>query len=152
VSSPFIMAAFAAATVAAQPPVDYDPRIEQALPSRAEIEGMGAALDRLVGALLTVDVGPIIDAQDPFRRNPDHGRPGRTLRDMGERDDPYFEERLRSQVRGATVGTAAMMEAFARMAPALRQSLEEVRRAVDAAGADMPLPPDADDHDDGPQE
>ena len=87
---------------------------------------MAPALDRLLGALLTVDVGPIIDAADPYRRRPDYGRPGRTLGALGSRDDPYFEDRLRSSIYGTTADIGRMMGAFAAAAPALARSLREI--------------------------
>ena len=40
---------------------------------------MAPTLDRMMGVLLNVDVGPLIDAADPYRRRPGYGRPGRTI-------------------------------------------------------------------------
>jgi hypothetical protein len=97
---------------------------------------MAPALDRSVGALMNVDVGPLIDAADPWRRRPGYGRPGRTLGALGRRDDPYFEERVRSSIYGATADIGRMMSAFAAAAPALARSLREVERAMDAAIGD----------------
>ena len=104
-----------------------------AIPPAEEVEAMAPALDRTVGALLEVDVGPIIDAADPWRRHPGYGRPGRTLGALGRRDDPYFEERLRGSIYGATADIGRMMGAFAAAAPALARSLREAERAMGAA-------------------
>jgi hypothetical protein len=129
-------AAFATvpAAASAQP---YSDRLEddivRAIPPAAEIEAMAPALDRSLGALMNVDVGPLLDAVDPWGRRSDYGRPGRTLREMGRRDDPHFEERLRSSLYGATGDMSRMMGAFAAAAPALAQSLREVERAMGAA-------------------
>lgn len=128
-------AAFAAPGLAqAPPPADpLEEEIVRALPDPEEIEAMAPALDRVLGALLTVDVGPIIDAADPYRRRPGYGRSGRTLGALGSRDDPYFEDRLRSSIYGATADMRRMMGALSTAAPALARSLREMEYAVGAA-------------------
>ncbi|HEV2865153.1 MAG TPA: hypothetical protein VGX37_01440 [Allosphingosinicella sp.] len=108
-------------------------RIERAIPPAEEVEAMAPALDRSIGALMNVDVGPILDAADPWRRRPGYGRPGRTLGELGRRDDPYFEERVRSSVYGATADMSRMMGAFSAAAPALAQSIRQVEEALDVA-------------------
>lgn len=128
-------AAFAAPALA-QPHAYDDPLaadIARAVPPAHEIEAMAPALDRSIGALMNVDVGPILDAADPWRRGPDYGRPGRTLGALAEREDPYFEERVRSTLYGATAGMSRMMGTFAAAAPALARSLREVEAAMGAA-------------------
>ena len=117
-----------------RPPIDpIEDEIARAIPDAAQVEAMAPALDRILGAMLTVDVGPIIDAADPYRRRPDYGRPGRTLGALGSRDDPYFEDRLRSSIYDATDKTGRMMGAFAAAAPALARSLREMENALGAA-------------------
>jgi hypothetical protein len=117
-----------------RPPVDpIEDEIVRALPNPAQVEAMAPALERMLGALMTIDVGPIIDAADPNRRRPDYGRPGRTLGALGSRDDPYFEDRLRSSVHEATAQTGRMMGAFAAMAPTLARSLRQMEDALRAA-------------------
>lgn len=124
-----------------------------AIPSAAQaparpgdkVAAMAPALDRATGAMLDVDVGPIIDALDPYgRRHVGH----RTLRDIARRDDPGFEPRLRGQIYGTTAALARTMDAFAAAEPQLRRSLDQIEIAIDTAVRDArrPLPPgDADD-------
>ena len=129
-------AAALAAPAVAQPSASADEieeRIVRALPEPEQVEAMAPVLDRMLGALLTIDVGPIIDAADPMRRRPGYGRPGRTLGELGRRDDPYFEERLRSSIYDSTADMSRMMGAFAAAAPALARSLREMERAMGAA-------------------
>jgi hypothetical protein len=128
------VAAFAAPALAAEP---YDDRLEEeirrAIPPSEQVEAMAPAMDAMVGALLGVDVGPIMDATDPFRRRYDHGRRGRTLGALGARDDPYFEQRIRGSIYGATADMGRMVDAVGAAAPALARSLREVERAMDHA-------------------
>jgi hypothetical protein len=140
----FAAAALLAAPAAAQPePRPFDERdVRAALPSPGEIQEMGVAMDRMIGALLTIDVGPIMDAADPQRRNPDYGRPGRTLGEMGRRDDPYFDQRVRAGVHGAANGLQQMVGAFATVAPQMQRSIEEMSRSIEDAMRSVPPPPD----------
>jgi len=132
-----LLIAAAAAALAApaigQEPDPLEDDIVRALPPAEDVEAMAPALDRSVGALMNVDVGPILDAADPWRRGRGYGRPGRTLGALGRRDDPYFEERVRSSIYGATADIGRMMHAFSAAAPALARSLREVERAMGAA-------------------
>ncbi len=139
-------AALLAAPAAAQPePRPFDERdVRAALPSPGEIRDMGVAMDRMIGALMTIDVGPIMDAADLQRRNPDYGRPGRTLGDMGRRDDPYFDQRVRAGVHGAAEGLEQMVGAFATVAPQLQRSIEEMSRSIEGAMRSVPRGPGPD--------
>lgn len=132
-------AAALAAPAAAQAPVHVDPLdrdVVEAIPPAEEIEAMAPVMDHLVGAILNVEVGPLLDAADPYRRRYDHGAPGRTLGDLARRDDPYFEERMRSSIYGVTSDMGRMSEAVAAAAPAMQRSLREFERALDRAIGD----------------
>lgn len=137
-----------AAAVLLAGPATAQPRerdIARGLPSSAEIEAMAPALDRMTGALLDVEVGPLLDAVDPYARRPGYGRPGRTLGRLAERDDPWFEQRLRGSIYGTTAEIGRVMDAFAVAAPALERSLLELEAGIRAAADDYrrrrPLPP-----------
>jgi hypothetical protein len=129
--------AFAVPAAAQRPaPPPHDPladEIARALPAPEQIEAMAPALDRMIGAFMNVDVGPIMDAADPLRRHPGYGRRGRTIGALGSRDDPYFEDRIRSDLYGATEGMARMSGAMAAAAPSLARSLREMENALGAA-------------------
>lgn len=132
-----LAAVVATAPAAAQAPV----------PRGEDVAAMAPAIAGAADALLELDVGPLIDAADPWRRHPRAG--GRTtLRDMARRDDPYFDRRLRSQIYGTTAAIASMVDAFAAAEPALRRSVIEMERSIDIAVRDarrhLP-PPEVDD-------
>jgi hypothetical protein len=107
---------------------------EDVLPPGEEVEAMAPAIDNATGALLDVDVGPVIDAVDPYRRQRWRGR--RTLGDLARRDDPYFDLRLRDSIYGTTAQLGRMMDAIAAATPAMRRSLYEMERAIDRAARD----------------
>jgi hypothetical protein len=119
----------AAATFVAIPAAAQPPR-----PSE-RIQDYAPAVDRAADALLNLDVGPIIDAVDPYRR---HHR--RTLREMARRDDPDFERRMHASIYGtaATMGRAA--DAVAVAEPALRRAFAQFEQDMAAAMA-VPPPP-----------
>ena len=138
-----LIAVAAGAILAANPALAQDDPIfedepyaelEDALPPGEEIADMAPALDGAAGALLEVDVGPMIDAVDPCRRDRWRGR--RTLGDLARRDDPYFELRLRDSIYGTTAEMARMMDAIAAATPAMRRSLYDFERAIDRAVQD----------------
>jgi hypothetical protein len=122
-----------AAPAAAQAPDPLEDEIVRVIPDPGQVEAMAPVLDRSLDVLMTLDVGPIMDAADPYRRRPDYGAPGRTLGELGRRDDPYFEQRLRGSIYGATADMSRMMGAFAAAAPALARSLRELERALGTA-------------------
>lgn len=129
-------AAVLAAPAFAQEPIVRDPledEIVRAIPDPGEVEAMAPALDRSMDALMNLDVGPIMDAADPYRRHPGYGAPGRTLRELGRRSDPRFEQRMRSTIYGSTADMSRMMGAFAAAAPALARSFRELERALGTA-------------------
>jgi hypothetical protein len=101
-----------------------------------QIEDYAPALDRAADAMLNLDLGPILDAADPYGR---HHR--RTLRDMARRNDPDFERRMHATIYGtaATMGRAA--DAFAAAEPAMRHAFAQFERDMAAAMAAPPPPP-----------
>jgi hypothetical protein len=140
----FVIAA-AAAAIAAGPAVaqpdrydaDIDARIAASIPTAGEVEALAPAIDRTTGALLDLDVGPIMDAADPYRRY--YGpRRGRTLRDIARRDDPWFEQRLRSSIYGTTIGIGRMMDAIAAATPAMHRSFIRMERDLARAISEAP--------------
>ena len=125
-----IAAALAAAPATAHP---VDEEFARALPSSRDVAAMAPALDRMMGALLDVDVGPMMDAADPYARHPGYGVPGRSLGALGRSRDPYFDRRWRGALYGSTAELGLMMDSLAAAAPALRRSLREVENSI--AGA-----------------
>jgi hypothetical protein len=104
------------------------------LPRGAEVAAMAPMIDRMAGAVLQLDVAPMLDALDPFNRYGPRGR--RTLGELARRDDPDFDRRLRGSIYGTTAAMARMMDAIATATPAMRRSLREMEREIDRAVRD----------------
>lgn len=108
------------------------------------IDEAAPAIDRTTQALLNLDIGPILDAADPTRRHY-----SRTLRDMARRDDPEFEQHLRSSIYGNAASLHRMTAAVAAAEPALREALAQFQASIAGAidesgsGAYGPPPPRA---------
>ncbi|HEX8526874.1 hypothetical protein [Allosphingosinicella sp.] len=118
---------------------ELDEEVDRAIPRAGQVEAVGAAVDRVVGAVLDVPIGPIVDAvdaADPDSRTRRRGPRDRTLRDMASRDDPHFEDRLRDSIHGATVGVGATMDQIAILAPVVRRSLADMEIEIEAAMRD----------------
>ena len=96
-----------------------------------QIEAMGGAMDRLLGAVMNLPIGGIAAAMDPYGRG--NIPPGATVRDMATRDDPFAEQKMRAGIRGATRGVGAMSQALARVMPVLERTIDEFGREVEAA-------------------
>ncbi|MGZ8998206.1 MAG: hypothetical protein ACXW2T_05030 [Allosphingosinicella sp.] len=121
-----------ASPVAAQPshrPIPADEEIARRLPAPAEIESMGHAIGRVADALMAIDVGPVRDSLDPYRR------PGRreTLGDIAGRDDPSARQRIHRSIGSTSAGMAAAMNELSIITPLLRRSIEDAARRIDGA-------------------
>jgi hypothetical protein len=152
------LAAAAAMPAAAQPPRDdprydarYDARYDgprydgprydgprydapvRRLPPAAELARARDTLDRVLDAFMDVRIGPVVDAVDPRARF-DPYRP-ETVGDLASRDDPYARERLHAEVARTTAGIAVAAREVAVLTPALRRSIDDARRRMEAAMA-----------------
>ncbi|HEV2816421.1 MAG TPA: hypothetical protein VGW40_04265 [Allosphingosinicella sp.] len=131
----------AASTLLAAPAAAQPPRGAPPPRPSDEIRSYAPAVDRAADAFLDIDLGPLLDAVDPYRR---HGP--RTLRDMARRDDPDFDRRLRASIYGNAAAMGRVADAIAAAQPALRHAADQIERgmadAIDAAEA--PPPPDED--------
>lgn len=124
---------------------DYrDGSLSSAIPSPREAEAMGHVMGDVAGAILDVDVGPVVDAVDPYARH--RGYPNRTLGDLASDGDPYARERMRRSI-GAMGGVMGAMAAQAAiLAPALERSMADFESRI--AFAMRGLPDRDDRHDD----
>src|SRR3546814_11393900 len=82
---------------------------------------MGVAMDRMVGAVMDMPIGGIVEAMDPYRDPRDADR-YQTVRDMATRDDPYAEERMRGSIGAITDNMDLMTEKLAVLLPELSRA------------------------------
>ena len=100
-----------------------------------QVQRYAPAIDRAADAMLNLDVGPIIDALDPYGR---HHRG--TLRDMARRNDPDFERRMHANLYGTAAAVGRAADAFAAAEPAMRRAFTQFERDMAAAIAAAPPP------------
>ena len=133
----------AASTLFALPAAAQPPRGAPPPRPSDEIRSYAPAVDRATDAFLDIDLGPLLDAVDPYRR---HGP--RTLRDMARRDDPDFDRRLRASIYGNAAAMGRVADAIAAAQPALRQAADQIERGMAGAidAAEGPPPPDDEDY------
>lgn len=96
---------------------------------QAGIDEAALAVDGLVGVLLDMPVGALAGALPPGMVDGAEAAPGDTLRDLGTRRDPAFEENLRGGARAMTAMLGTMMQNFNGAMPALEQWGEEFGEA-----------------------
>lgn len=121
-------------------PVLAQPREEQALRGgAAAVRQATPMVDNSVDAALELDIGPLLDALHPYSPR---GR-RMTLRELGRRDDPDFDRKLRASIYRGGARAAATLDAMAAAAPSIRRSLREMEAAIGGAlvEAGRPLPP-----------
>jgi hypothetical protein len=134
-----------AAPAAAQPrphdPAPYPPprpRIEDRLPQPYEVDRIGTMIERVTDALLDVDVGPLADAIDPYRRYDPRRRP-ETLGEIATRRDPYARRRLHNEIEDTSAGLGAVTRELAAVTPLLRAEIANTARRIDQAVRDSRL-------------
>jgi len=104
----------------------------------AMADRLGAMMQSLSKAFLNLPVGEIEAAAE--------GRPvtradrGRTIRELGRREDPNFERNLDRQLADSRAVMQASMKAFATALPAMIKGLTEAGRELEKATANLPSP------------
>ena len=122
----------------AAPASAQDRRAADSLRGAAEmVEETAPVIDRATGAMLDLDVGPLLDAANPYGPRGRH----RTLRQIAGRGDPRFEGRLRASIYGTAAGLSRMIDAFAAAEPALRRSVRDMEAAIGGAIEETVGPP-----------
>ncbi len=112
--------------------------IPQALSDPATAEKLSRMMQSLSQAFLNMPVGEIEAAAQ--------GRPvtqadrGRTLREVGRRDDPNFEQNLRRDLAGSSAAMQATMKAFVTALPSMMKGMSEAGRELEKATQNMPRP------------
>ena len=122
-------------------------------PSRATVEAQAAAkklnnpqvqriasdtIGAMLAALLDVRLDGIAKAFEPMNGGKKIALHGRTLREIAERDDPNFTDKMHDGTRTAIVGAGALASALAVAMPEIEAALAKMGDAVDKAKERLP--------------
>ncbi|NCP11462.1 MAG: hypothetical protein GW859_05830 [Sphingomonadales bacterium] len=102
---------------------DASDRVADILDDPARQEDIAAAMSDMMRALMTIRVGPILDAArevDP-RAADDYADvdPDATIGDIASRGDPDYEDRIEDGIRDGTARSGTIVREFAKMMPTL---------------------------------
>lgn len=91
-----------------------------------------AQMSRMLAALMDIRIDGIAKAMEPLDRGrmSDDLEGGRTLGDLAERDDPYFEDRMRDKTRAAVGTMGALAKAMAVALPELERAARRMEDAL----------------------
>ena len=114
------------------------PRVPPQIADPAVADRLANAAEAVSDALLDIPVGDLKAAAEGRQATPDEKR--MTVGDLARRDDPDFDRKLHRQIAEARPmvrqGIRAVNESF----PAVMQSLEQARRSIERALANLPDP------------
>jgi predicted outer membrane protein len=124
----------AAPAVAAQP----EPQLPPQLTDPTTAERLTNVMQTLSNAFLNVKVGSVEAAIEGREASP--REKNLTVRDLARRDDPNFDRNFQQHI--AQVGPTMQrgMKALNRALPEVMKSLDDAKRSLDRAAANLPDP------------
>lgn len=99
---------------------------------------MAGGLTAMLSAFLDMRVDGIAKALEPMNGGKKLKMKGRTIREMAERDDPRFEEKMQGSTKAAVGGMGALATAMATMLPQLEEAMGKMGDAMDKAKDRLP--------------
>jgi hypothetical protein len=123
---------------AARPAPDNTIMVPPELTDPAMADRLGTMMQGLSKAFLNLPVGEVEAAVE--------GRPatrsdrGRTIRELGRREDPNFERDLDRQLADSRAVMPSSMKAYATALPAMIKGLTDAGRELEKATANLPSP------------
>jgi predicted outer membrane protein len=126
--------ALAAPAAAAQP----QPQLPPQLTDPATAERLTNVMQTLSNAFLNVKVGGLESAIEGREATP--REKNLTVRDMAGRDDPNFDRNLRQHIAQVGPTMQRSMNALNQALPEVMKSLDEAKKSIDRAAANMPDP------------
>ena len=112
--------------------------VPQALTDPAIADKLTRMMQALSQAFLNMPVGEVEAAAQGRAVTP--ADRGRTLREVGRRDDPYFEKNLQRDLAASGPMIQSGMKAMAAAIPSIMKSMSEAGRELEKATANMPSP------------
>lgn len=136
-----VTAALAMASPAAAAPSGFA-RDAEAMAERLNDPAMQSAMTGMLGAFLSafldMRVDGIAKALEPLNGGRKLKMKGNTIREMAERKDPRFEEKIEGGTQAAVAGMGAMASALAAAAPQLEEAMEKMGDAMEKAKDRLP--------------
>lgn len=104
-----------------QDDADAPDRVADILDDPRRKEDIADAMSDMMRALMTIRVGPIVDAARRIDPDAEIAAADRdaTIGDIASRGDPDYEDRLENGIRRGTAVSGTMVREFARMMPGL---------------------------------
>lgn len=95
-------------------------------------------LDGMLAAMLDMRLDGITKALEPLNGGKKIKMKGRTVREMAERDDPRFEQKMQNNTRAMASGMGALASALAAAMPQLEAAMDKMDDAMDKAKDRLP--------------
>jgi hypothetical protein len=99
---------------------------------------MVGGLNGMLAALLDMRIDGIAKALEPLNGGKKLKMKGRTVREMAERDDPRFEQKMQGSTRAMASGMGALASALAAAMPQLESAMDKMDDAMDKAKDRLP--------------
>ncbi len=93
-------------------------------------DAMAGALSAMMDAVLDIRVDGMAKALEPLNKGRRIDTHGRTVREMAERHDPHFEDRMEDRTRAGVAGMGALASALAVMLPQLEDAARKMGDAI----------------------
>ena len=103
--------------------------------SQAAISG---GLMAMIGALMDMRIDGIAKALEPMNGGKPLRTKGKTIREIADRRDPNFEQKLEGGSKAMVAGAGAMATALSVMLPQLEAAMDKAKEEVDRAKDRMP--------------
>jgi predicted outer membrane protein len=124
----------AAPAVAAQP----EPQLPPQLTDPTTAERLTNVMQTLSNAFLNVKVGSVEAAIEGREASP--REKNLTVRDLARRDDPNFDRNFQQHIAQVDPTMQRGMKALNRALPEVMKSLDDAKRSLDRAAANLPDP------------
>ncbi len=91
---------------------------------------MSGTIAAMMGALMDIRIDGIAKALEPLNNGRKINTHGRTVREMAEREDPHFQDKMTDRTRAGVAGMGALASALAVMMPQLEEAARKMGDAL----------------------
>lgn len=105
-------------------------KMADVLNSPATQEMAAGAIGAMMDSVLDMRIDGIAKALEPLNKGKSIRLPGRTMRDLAERDDPDFEDKMADGTRQAVGSMGALASALAVALPEFERAMKRMKSAM----------------------